>query len=1012
MKAVASVIKNRADNNFNNLGSDPVAQATAKSQFNGQSKPSNAALVTAAQLLSGKLEDNTSGALFFANPSASSAKWAKNLSEDNSLKIGNHYFTDNVAGVPFTASGSVGKEGPSTFDKVSQQAAAIAPNQLAQVYQAYKSGSMAPADRAQFEHDVNSGLVMLPQGASLETKAKTPHPDSAVELPQPVIEAYNKAAADPYNQSLMPVNQRQQLDADLKNGIVKLPQGATLNQTYPSIVDKAKEMVTGEGRSTPMSKQLPEITEGNPHGALLEGVSPEKGLLMSSALLTATDPNQMAEILKNGSPNIRITRDDHGNIYAANTANGAEFVLNRPGLSKMDILQGIGLGAAFTPAAKAATIGGAALASGATQAAIEASHAAAGGSADLMAIPVAAATGGAVPAVVNTVRAAAAPAKALLNSALGREAAPLAETVAEGAAPEAAAAVAPKPVAPEAAPVAAEVKPAVQDAAPAPNQTFSELTQTTKKAAEGDNRAVKILTGETSPNAETLQSAKELGVEHLLDPDHVTTNQAFREIAQGVKSFPGSEARAQEATNLKQVAARADKLVEELGGTHDLSQLSGDVKSSLNATQQELDKQAEQLYGKLHANIPAKAPVEANNVLDFVKQRADELGGAQNLSPMEKQILAKLGPKAEKAAEVALPAEGSRLTAQDYQNLIKAKNAAATGATSTKMPTYALLDDVRRDIGSGLKNAGPFKDEDIGLKKKLYSLISEDQANVAAQHGMGDTFTAAKQAVQVRKGIENDLTNLFGKHLDASMVQSVNSAMGALVKGDNNQLINLLKSVPANMRQSVVASGLNMAFGRSAARQELSFTHFAKWYEGLAKNKQSFNAVMSNLPPEATRQLQNLYNVSKGISQATGQKIATGRLAEIRKAFEGQADGLLDKLYSVANKAGKGFALEAATSALGMHGAGIGAALTSALVGGKTNALKAADALLASPDFRAAAMAGASGDTKAAAQKIAYSKPFLQFVRSVGNPREMTNKEQWVMKALQKRNQSRNEDKK
>jgi hypothetical protein len=169
---------------------------------------------------------------------------------------------------------------------------------------------------------------------------------------------------------------------------------------------------------------------------------------------------------------------------------------------------------------------------------------------------------------------------------------------------------------------------------------------------------------------------------------------------------------------------------------------------------------------------------------------------------------------------------------------------------------------------------------------------------------------------------------------------------------------------------------------------------------------------MSNLPPEATRQLQNLYNVSKGISQATGQKIATGRLAEIRKAFEGQADGLLDKLYSVANKAGKGFALEAATSALGMHGAGVGAALTSALVGGKTNALKAADALLASPDFRAAAMAGASGDTKAAAQKIAYSKPFLQFVRAVGNPREMTNKEQWVMKALQKRNQSRNEDKK
>ena len=102
MQAVANVIANRASQNFSGYGSALIDQALAHKQFQGQaSKPSKAAKAIAAQLVSGDIPDVTGGALYYANPADSSARWAKNLNDGNALKIGNHYFTDNAEGKPF-----------------------------------------------------------------------------------------------------------------------------------------------------------------------------------------------------------------------------------------------------------------------------------------------------------------------------------------------------------------------------------------------------------------------------------------------------------------------------------------------------------------------------------------------------------------------------------------------------------------------------------------------------------------------------------------------------------------------------------------------------------------------------------------------------------------------------------------------------------------------------------------------------------------------------------------------
>ncbi len=114
LQAVASVIQNRAKNNFSGYGSNLLDQALARNQFQGQSsKIGPEARSVAEQLASGKLSDPTGGALYYANPGASTASWARRLNSDNALKIGNHYFTNNDKGAPFAGSPYAGlADGP------------------------------------------------------------------------------------------------------------------------------------------------------------------------------------------------------------------------------------------------------------------------------------------------------------------------------------------------------------------------------------------------------------------------------------------------------------------------------------------------------------------------------------------------------------------------------------------------------------------------------------------------------------------------------------------------------------------------------------------------------------------------------------------------------------------------------------------------------------------------------------------------------------------------------------
>jgi hypothetical protein len=150
-----------------------------------------------------------------------------------------------------------------------------------------------------------------------------------------------------------------------------------------------------EREETRAAKELPELgqfmetDEINPQG-LLYGEDKAKVASIVPALMT-TSPEETAKILQENFPNIGISYDPGGNILARNNKTGAQNILNRPGMSQRDLLQFLGITAAFTPAAKASgallkagakvgskmLVGGAAAAT--TQAGIEAVQEQAGG---------------------------------------------------------------------------------------------------------------------------------------------------------------------------------------------------------------------------------------------------------------------------------------------------------------------------------------------------------------------------------------------------------------------------------------------------------------------------------------------------------------------------------------------------------------------------------------------------------------------------------------------------------
>lgn len=169
-------------------------------------------------------------------------------------------------------------------------------------------------------------------------------------------------------------------------------------ESGPSFMDRVGDVFTGNLRKTPEMENIPELTSSG----LLSGENQLKAAAISPALLTTTDPEEIVQIVQSNFPNVGVTynRDAQGNTYPilVNNKTGAAAIVNKPGISGIDVLQGLGIGAAYTPAGKAGTVASMAGKSAAVETGLQAAQAASGGEFDESEVLLSAGLGGGLKA--------------------------------------------------------------------------------------------------------------------------------------------------------------------------------------------------------------------------------------------------------------------------------------------------------------------------------------------------------------------------------------------------------------------------------------------------------------------------------------------------------------------------------------------------------------------------------------------------------------------------------------
>jgi hypothetical protein len=92
-------------------------------------------------------------------------------------------------------------------------------------------------------------------------------------------------------------------------------------------------------------------------GGVGETLPMSQQLMISAAALTMTDPEEIAEMLRQYPDDIAVQYAPDGAILATNIKTGARGLVNRPGTSVMDVLQSLGIVATYAPGGSWASLG-------------------------------------------------------------------------------------------------------------------------------------------------------------------------------------------------------------------------------------------------------------------------------------------------------------------------------------------------------------------------------------------------------------------------------------------------------------------------------------------------------------------------------------------------------------------------------------------------------------------------------------------------------------------------------
>ena len=450
------------------------------------------------------------------------------------------------------------------------------------------------------------------------------------------------------------------------------------------------------------------------------------------------------------------------------------------------------------------------------------------------------------------------------------------------------------------------------------------------------------------PDAAVIESAQRLHVD--LNPEHYSTNAAFQDVTRALKLQPGSALQAKEVAALAVLSKRADEVVINNKGSLDKGEFSQVIADESRVTIGELKIKANEAYDQVRTLVPIRTKVNTQLIRDYLKERLADLGGnASLLSKVEKQLLA-LTKRTKKGAPIA--------------------------------PTYAALDEIRKNVGAGFSRSGPFKDGVQGNLETVYGLLSDVQGGVARSFGAGDLYDGARGLVIARKALEDSAVQMFGRNQSLTLVPKIKSAAAGLVKGDVSKFNQLIESLPKHRRAEAAATILSDIFSGGSRRGGELSTGFSESWKALNRNKTAKDALFSHLPADVRKSFDDIGRVITGIVESNRRPLGnpSGTAGGIIKALEDLS--AVEKVYDVGKKV---VAAEGVSTAIGLPGAGTAGVVGTMLAKQKTPIIVAADEMLASPQFSQAVNKAIRGDTAGANKAIQGSAAYNRWLAAADN---------------------------
>lgn len=429
-------------------------------------------------------------------------------------------------------------------------------------------------------------------------------------------------------------------------------------------------------------------------------------------------------------------------------------------------------------------------------------------------------------------------------------------------------------------------------------ETIDEGTSQLNKENEKTNTAEgildEIMTDPESPKSafvtfmldnldpEAVAAAKDLGILDYLQPDHLTTSHAVRELLQGVKSLIANPAREAEFNSLKVVAERTESLLKDLGATLDRSDFSADLFVDVNRILKQLGDETTKVYSVIDSNPEVQAGLlPTNNFINWYETTA-----------LNKSSKVQQNPKLVGTTQDLMHPEIRDLYKKYKNNDIN----------------YAELDNSTKELGNvayDQKKAVPQE-----LKEAKQALMDDQKVYLSGFEYEGGTlaqqFDLGVNSARVTKEFENDLKALVSRELHKIKKNVTQKDVQALAgaksvkdfsKGNISGLENLMKIVEmvyrrdpdvlpetiALRKQEVLLDAIDQVIKKD--NKEVQWKGFADWYESVKSSSRAMEFLRNNLSPEAMKFLNDYALVADGIGTAKKTAINTGRLSDLARSI-------------------------------------------------------------------------------------------------------------------------------